>query len=95
MGSLDFGPPQLGRLLAMSRSKLYRLLDGGGGVAHFINRERLLQARRDLMAPGEPLSVHAMASRVGFRDHSTFSHVFRQEYACSPSRSRAGLQVAH
>lgn len=95
MGSPDFGPPQLGRLLAMSRSKLYRLLDGDGGVAHFINRERLLQARRDLMAPGEPLSVHAIASRVGFRDHSTFSRAFRREYGCSPSRLREGLHAAH
>jgi AraC-like DNA-binding protein len=95
MGSPDFGPPQLGRLLAMSRSKLYRLLDGDGGVAHFINRERLLQARRDLLAPGEPLSVHAIASRVGFRDHSTFSRAFRREYGCSPSRLREGLQAAH
>lgn len=95
MGSPDFGPSQLGRLLAMSRSKLYRLLDGDGGVAHFINRERLLQARRDLTTPGEPLSVHAIASRVGFRDHSTFSRAFRREYGCSPSRLRERLQSAH
>lgn len=95
MGSPDFGPPQLGRLLAMSRSKLYRLLDGDGGVAHFINRERLLQARRDLTTSGEPLSVHAIASRVGFRDHSTFSRAFRREYGCSPSRLRERLQSAH
>ncbi len=92
MGSPEFGPPQLGRLLAMSRSKLYRLLDGDGGVAHFINRERLLQARRDLTTPGEPLSVHAIASRVGFRDHSTFSRAFRREYGCSPSRWRERSQ---
>lgn len=92
MGSPDFGPPQLGRLLAMSRSKLYRLLDADGGVAHFINRERLLQARRDLTAPGEPLSVHAIASRVGFRDHSTFSRAFRREYGCSPSHLRDLMQ---
>jgi AraC-like DNA-binding protein len=95
MGSPDFGPPQLGRLLAMSRSKLYRLLDADGGVAHFINRERLLQARRDLTAPGEPLSVHAIASRVGFRDHSTFSRAFRREYGCSPSHLRDRMQPSH
>ncbi len=95
MGSPDFGPPQLGRLLAMSRSKLYRLLDADGGVAHFINRERLLQARRDLTAPGEPLSVHAIASRVGFRDHSTFSRAFRREYGCSPSHLRERMQPSH
>lgn len=94
MASPDFGPPQLGRLLAMSRSKLYRLLDGDGGVAHFINRERLKQARRDLMAPGEPLSVHAIANEAGFRDHSTFSRAFRREYGCSPTELREREQLA-
>ena len=88
MASPDFGPPQLARLLAMSRSKLYRLLDGDGGVAHFINRERLAQAWRDLTAPGEAVSVHAIANQVGFRDHSTFSRAFRREYGCSPTEAR-------
>lgn len=88
MASPEFGPPQLARLLAMSRSKLYRLLDGDGGVAHFINRERLTQAWRDLAAPGEAVSVHAIANQVGFRDHSTFSRAFRREYGCSPTEAR-------
>lgn len=88
MASPDFGPPQLGRLLAMSRSKLYRLLDGDGGVAQFINRERLIQARRALEAPCEPRSVQAIANEVGFRDHSTFSRAFRREYGCSPTELR-------
>lgn len=88
MASPDFGPPQLARLLAMSRSKLYRLLDGDGGVAHFINRERLMRAWRDLTEPGEAASVHAIANEVGFRDHSTFSRAFRREYGCSPTEAR-------
>ncbi len=88
MACPDFGPPQLARLLAMSRSKLYRMLDGDGGVAHFINRERLLQAWRDLAAPGDALSVHAIATQVGFRDHSTFSRAFRRAFGCSPTQAR-------
>ncbi|HEV7256231.1 MAG TPA: helix-turn-helix domain-containing protein [Bosea sp. (in: a-proteobacteria)] len=88
MGSPDFGPQQLARLLAMSRSKLYRLLDGDGGVAHFINRERLTRAWDDLTSPREAGSVHAIANQVGFRDHSTFSRAFRREYGCSPTEAR-------
>jgi len=88
MGSPEFGPQQLARLLAMSRSKLYRLLDGDGGVAHFINSERLAQAARDLAAEDEAVSVQAIASRAGFRDHSTFSRAFRRAFGCSPSQSR-------
>lgn len=94
MASPGFGPPQLARLLAMSRSKLYRLLDGDGGVAHFINRERLGQAWRDLTAPGEAVSVHAIANQVGFRDHSTFSRAFRREYGCSPTEARERALLA-
>ena len=46
MVSAEFGPKQLARLMAMSRSKLYRLFESTGGVAHFINRERLRKAYR-------------------------------------------------
>jgi hypothetical protein len=46
MANPRFGPNALGRALAVSRSKLYRLLEPHGGVARFIQRERLLEARR-------------------------------------------------
>jgi AraC-like DNA-binding protein len=88
MASVEFGPAELARLLAMSRSKLYRLLLPEGGVAHFINRERLLQARRELAAD-ETASIHAIAARVGFKDHSTFSRAFRRAFGATPTQARA------
>jgi AraC-like DNA-binding protein len=88
MASPEFGPRELARLLAMSRSKLYRLLLKEGGVAHFINRERLLQARSCLAAQEGPVSIHAVAAQVGFRDHSTFSRAFRREFGVTPSEAR-------
>ncbi|WP_162261836.1 AraC family transcriptional regulator [Bosea sp. Root381] len=94
MGSPEFGPQQLARLLAMSRSKLYRLLDGDGGVARFINSERLSQAARDLATADEAVSVQAIASRAGFRDHSTFSRAFRRAFGCSPSQAREQALLA-
>lgn len=95
MAEPDFGPSQLARHLAMSRSKLYRLLDGDGGVAHFINRERLSKAWRSLTSPGEQLSVSAIADLVGFRDHSTFSRAFRREFGCSPTQARGRALLPH
>lgn len=89
MASPDFGPEGLVQLLAMSRSKLYRLLEPSGGVAHFINRERLHEARRRLREPSETLSIRAIGSDVGFVDHSTFSRAFRREFGCSPTEARA------
>ncbi|MCO5091066.1 helix-turn-helix domain-containing protein [Bosea sp. (in: a-proteobacteria)] len=88
MASPDFGPEGLARLLAMSRSKLYRLFEQSGGVAHFINRERLREAHRRLSAHTETLSIHAIGNEVGFVDHSTFSRAFRREFGYSPTEAR-------
>lgn len=88
MASPDFGPERLARLLAMSRSKLYRLFENSGGVAHFINRERLREAHHRLSSQSEVLSIHAIGSEVGFVDHSTFSRAFRREFGYSPTEAR-------
>ena len=88
MAAPDFGPERLARLLAMSRSKLYRLFEQSGGVAHFINRERLREAHRRLSAPAGTLSIHAIGNEVGFADHSTFSRAFRREFGYSPTEAR-------
>lgn len=88
MACPGFGPEQLSRLMAMSRSKLYRLFESTGGVAHFINRERLREAHRRLDAPGDGLSIHVIGNQVGFSDHSTFSRAFRREFGYSPTDAR-------
>lgn len=88
MASPDFGPDRLARLLAMSRSKLYRLFEQSGGVAHFINRERLREAHNRLSSHREMLSIHAIGNEVGFVDHSTFSRAFRREFGYSPTEAR-------
>lgn len=88
MAAPDFGPERLARLLAMSRSKLYRLFENGGGVAHFINKERLHEAHYRLSSHSETLSIHAIGNEVGFVDHSTFSRAFRREFGYSPTEAR-------
>jgi len=88
MASPDFGPERLARLLAMSRSKLYRLFESSGGVAHFINKERLREAHLRLSSYRSALSIHAIGNEVGFADHSTFSRAFRREFGCSPTEAR-------
>jgi AraC-like DNA-binding protein len=88
MASPEFGPEQLARLMAMSRSKLYRLFESTGGVAHFINRERLREAHRRLSSHRDAPSIHIIGNEVGFVDHSTFSRAFRREFGHSPSEAR-------
>jgi AraC-like DNA-binding protein len=88
MASPEFSPEQLARLMAMSRSKLYRFFESTGGVAHFINRERLREAHRRLCSPHDALSIHVIGNEVGFIDHSTFSRAFRREFGYSPTEAR-------
>ena len=88
MGSPDLGPNLLARLMGMSRSKLYRLFDEYGGVAHFINHERLHKAHQQLCDHREMSSISAIGHGVGFVDQSTFSRAFRREFGYSPSQAR-------
>ncbi len=95
MAAPEFGPESLARLMAMSRSKLYRLFESMGGVAQFINRERLRDAHRRLVSPRDTLPIHVIGSEVGFPDHSTFSRSFRREFGCSPTEARQRSLAGH
>lgn len=95
MAAPDFGPERLTRLLAMSRSKLYRLFESSGGVAHFINKERLREAHCQLSSHRSLLSIHAIGNAVGFADHSTFSRAFRREFGYSPTEARERSLVSY
>jgi AraC-like DNA-binding protein len=91
-------PERLCRLAGVSRSQLYRLFEPLGGVARYIQAERLRAACRALADPMDARDIAAIAEDVGFFDHSSFSRVFRREYGCSPRDFRvaalAGQAVA-
>jgi AraC-like DNA-binding protein len=95
MSSPDFGPEALRRLVAMSRSKLYRIFEGTGGVARFIQDERLDAARQRLADIGDTTSIRAVAGEVGFLEHSTFSRAFKLRYGCSPREFREIVSDRH
>ncbi len=82
-------PATLCRLVGMSRSNLYRLFDNGGGVARYIQRQRLLEAHALLADPGNGMSISAMAEDFCFADASAFSRAYKREFGCSPSDTRA------
>jgi AraC-like DNA-binding protein len=88
MSSPNLKPNTLGHLVAMSRSKLYRIFESNGGVARFIQQERLGEARRRLAETEDKTSISTLASEIGFLDHSSFSRAFKLEYGCSPSEFR-------
>jgi AraC-like DNA-binding protein len=91
------GPKTLCRLVGMSRSNLYRLFENAGGVARYIQRERLLEARAVLSDLATTRSISAIAEELCFADASSFSRAFKREFGYRPSEVRsaalAGLAV--
>ncbi|MFC7691288.1 helix-turn-helix transcriptional regulator [Paeniroseomonas aquatica] len=91
-------PKRICRLVGMSRSQLYRLFEPIGGVARYIQAERLREAHRALANPDNQRGIHEVAEDLGFFDASAFSRIFRREYGCTPSEVRsaavAGLSDA-
>jgi AraC-like DNA-binding protein len=78
--------------LGMSRSKLYRLFEPSGGVAHYIQRRRLLNAHSALADPGSRhLRIMDIGEQHGFNDGAEFSRAFKREFGYTPSDVRAGM----
>ena len=82
------GPKSLGRLVGMSRSSLYRLFEDTGGVAYYIQRERLLEARAVLSNPEKTQSISEIAEDLCFADASSFSRTFKREFGYTPTDAR-------
>lgn len=102
---VTFGPERTARLCGMSRSHLYRLFAPWGGVAAFIQAERLRAARRALADPTDRRPIAAIAESVGLCDPSSFGRMFQRAFGCTPrdwreaARSEAvpasGVGAAH
>jgi AraC-like DNA-binding protein len=84
-----FGPTILCRLVGMSRSNLYRLFEDAGGVARYIQRQRLLEAHAVLTDRATKKSISAIADDLCFADASSFSRTFRREFGHSPGEVRS------
>jgi AraC-like DNA-binding protein len=87
------GPDRLCRDAATSRSQLYRLLEGEGGVARYIQRRRLSESFAILCDTSNNFSIAAIAETLCFADASNFSRAFRREFGISPSEVRAASLV--
>lgn len=83
------GPKNLSRLVGMSRSNLYRLFEDTGGVARYIQLQRLLEAHAILSDPVTTQSISAIAENLCFADASSFSRTFKREFGYSPSEARS------
>ncbi|GJD75789.1 helix-turn-helix transcriptional regulator [Methylobacterium goesingense] len=62
--------------------------DLGQTPVRFLIDQRLEHAHRDLLSPGNTLSVAAIARRWGFAHPSNFGQRYRNRYGCTPSATR-------
>ena len=94
----NLSPKTLCRLIGMSRSNLYRLLEDKGGVTQYIQRQRLLEAHAILTDRSSTISISALAEDLCFADTSSFGRAFKREFGRSPREARsaalAGLPSA-
>lgn len=72
------------REVGMSRSQLYRLLEPEGGVAHFIQRQRLQESYALLQDRDNTQTVAEIAEALCFSDASSFSRAFRRTFGLCP-----------
>lgn len=93
--SSALGPELICREAATSRSQLYRLFEGEGGIGHYIQKQRLLEAFAMLCDLSATTTVAAIAEMLCFADSSSFARAFRREFGASPKdvrdAARSGL----
>lgn len=74
----------------LSRSQLYRLFEPLGGVAAYIQEQRLAQAYAELSDPAHGhRRIYDIAFSGGFASEAHFSRAFRRAFGLSPSEARA------
>ena len=73
----------------ISRSQLYRLFEPLGGVAHYIQEQRLTRACAELCNPAhDHRRIYEIAFALGFSSEAHFSRAFRRHVGTWPAEFR-------
>lgn len=73
----------------LSRSALYRLFEPEGGIAAYIQQQRLIRAFALLVAPQTGKQrVIDIALNTHFASDATFARAFRRQFGCTPGEVR-------
>lgn len=95
IASARLDPERVAELAGLSRSSLYRLFEGEGGVAAHIRRVRLDGVRADLADPEKAVQpICRIAESWGFYSIASFNRSFREVFGITPGEVRQGLRHA-
>lgn len=72
----SLGPGPIARQMGLSRAALYRLFDVESGVSATIEDHRVKAAVRLIQDGGKDLSIAVVATRVGYKNVTSFSRAF-------------------
>ncbi len=89
LGSPSLNTARLSRMLGVSRSTLYRLLQDQGGVQAYIRTRRLARVAAALRDRGNRQTVANLADDWGFCDAAYLGRAFREMYGITPGDYRA------
>lgn len=90
VGSACLTPRRICDLTGISRSSLYRMFEGVGGVANHIQQRRLQLVHAALCDPARAHErISTIAERFGFHCTSSFNRTFRRAYGMTPGELRA------
>ena len=88
-------PEGLCHTFGISRHRLYQIFELIGGVARYVQQQRLQRAFQTLSNPVyRHLRVADVATRLGFASEAHFSRVFRTAFGHTPSDVRAMADAA-
>lgn len=88
LGSHALTPQAVAEATHVSRSTLYRLFGGSGGVSRYIWQARLNHAWSALSSPEEVRPIGQIAFDLGFLSEAHFCHAFRNSFGISPGSLR-------
>jgi AraC-like DNA-binding protein len=90
LDSPDLQAEALSGLFGISRTRLYRLFEPLGGVASYIQEQRLGRAYAELSNPARNhRRIYEIAFGLGFSSEAHFSRAFRATFGLNPSDVRA------
>lgn len=78
----------------LSRSALYRLFEPAGGVARFVQQQRVAHLRRALARADEHRTIDELAGAAGFTSPSHAGRLFRDAFGVPPGEYRRASRAA-